>query len=427
MRRRLPPRSPFTLLGLAAFFAACLSAAAVENDPPVFYCTQALAAPEIDGFLDDPAWRLAPVRYSQRVGKLAPMYPAAVRMLWDAEALYVGFDCTDPDLMSNYTERDSHIWEEGDCVEMFLLLPGEEERKVELELNPNQAFLDILHDKDGTAEQKFAWNWPGARWDVKLRGTLNDERLDRGWTAELMLPWQGVRSLGVAPPPDGLNGLKVLFLLVNRVRIGEGWLGREQSTWPSLSRMRIDLHDEYGQLKFVKGRTARMPLEGFTRIIKGHARRGDPLFPDYRGMAIPWEYDTHLEDAVLVWETQSVPQNPGDIVSFAFVGQTLQQGGSKNPDRASFHLLLNGRELLEFDPYRQDSHEWTADGVGLEFRHRTGRYWPSGLFVLKVPSSAVKPGEPQRLEARVSQKGARTRFIVKAWTDAALYEYLKTR
>jgi len=389
---------------------------------PTLYCPRTDRPPVIDGRLEEVAWRLAPVRYTMRVGKLAPLNPCAARLLWDAQALYVAYDCVDQDILSTLTKRDSHIWEEGDCVEMFLLLPGENAPKVELELNPKRAFLDILHRRDKSAKERFGWTWRGARWAVSVRGTLNDAKADRGWSAELKLPWSGLRGLGVSAPPEGAKGMKVLFMVVNRVRARGGWLGREQSLWPSLTKLRLDRHREYANLAFVGPRTPDMPLEGFMRVVRGHARRGDALFPDFRGLAIPWEYDTGLSDAALVWETQPVPMKTPDKIAFVFVGQALAQGGSKNPERHGFDIFINDRRLLRFAPYSQDSAVWTGGGARLEFHHRAGRHWPSGLYRLTVPSSYVKRGAPARLEARKSGTEPRTRFIVKAWTDAVLYE-----
>jgi hypothetical protein len=51
------------------------------------------------------------------------------------------------------------------------------------------------------------WDFPGLRHAVHVDGTLNQrDHLDRGWSAELALPWKGLAMLADGrplPPADG--------------------------------------------------------------------------------------------------------------------------------------------------------------------------------------------------------------------------------
>jgi hypothetical protein len=51
------------------------------------------------------------------------------------------------------------------------------------------------------------WDFPGLRHAVHVDGTLNDSSdIDRGWSVELALPWDGLRLLADGrplPPNDG--------------------------------------------------------------------------------------------------------------------------------------------------------------------------------------------------------------------------------
>ncbi|MGW8179962.1 MAG: carbohydrate-binding family 9-like protein [bacterium] len=51
------------------------------------------------------------------------------------------------------------------------------------------------------------WDYPGLRHAVEVQGTLNDKSdVDKGWTAELALPWEGLRLLSdgrALPPKNG--------------------------------------------------------------------------------------------------------------------------------------------------------------------------------------------------------------------------------
>lgn len=418
----------FTPIMRAAVLAFLVALAAVPvkgaDAPPVLYCPRVSSPPVIDGKLDDPVWAGAPVRYLLRQGALPPLHPCEVRMLWDAEALYVAFDSADQDVRSTFTERDAMVFEDGDAFELFLVLPGQKPLKVELETNPNGAFLDILYTETGTFEEKKQWSWAGAQWKSSVRGTLNDELRDAGWSAEMRLPWKGLAGPGVASPtPEGLAGLKVLLMAVDRIRADERRLSRELTTWPALSQMRTNLYDEYALLRLVE-RPADGPVEGYRRLIDGQCRRGDSLFMDYRGYSTPWEFDSAMADSKLVWESEPLPKALGDTVSLAFVGQTQSDAAPDDPQRTDFELLVNDRLCARFTPYQAATRRWENGEARLDFMHRTGKYWPSGLYTATVPSSWVKAGEPARLEVRLAGKGPRTRFAVKAWTDAALYERL---
>lgn len=392
--------------------------------PPVLYCPRTSAPPAIDGKLDDPAWAGAPVRYLLRQGALPPLHPCEVRVLWDAEALYVAFDTADQDVRSTLTERDTPVYEDGDAFEVFLLLPGQKPLKVEVETNPTGAFLDILYTETGAFEEKKRWTWEGAQWKSSVRGTLNDEVRDAGWSSEMCLPWKGLAGPGIASStPEGLAGLKVLFMAVDRIRADERRLSRELSTWPALSQMKTTLYEEYALLRLVE-RPADGPVEGYRRLIDGQCRRGDSLSVDYRGYSTPWDSDSAMADAKLVWESELLPKAMGATVSLAFVGQAYSEAAPDAPQRTEFELLVNGRLCARFTPYQAASGRWENGGARLDFKHRSGRYWPSGLYTVTAPASWVKAGEPARLEVRLAGKGPRTRFTVKAWTDAALYERL---
>jgi hypothetical protein len=411
------------LLILPLLWPAAAGAADAPAKAPVFYCPRADTAPVIDGKLDDPAWAAAPVRYPLRPGDLPPLHPCEVRMLWDAEALYVAFDALDQDVRSALTARDALLYEDGDVFEFFLLLPGDKTRKIELEVNPNNAFLDILHAEGLNFEAKRKWNWEGAQWKIETRGTLNDDARDAGWSAELRLPWKGLADLGVAAAPEGLAGAKVLFLTVDRIRADAHRLSREQCLWPCLSQMKLTLHDEYAPLRLVEP-PAGGAVEGFQRLVDGHCRRQDSLFVDYRGFSPQWEFDTEMPDAVLIWESRPLPRTLPERVAISFVGQAQSDAPPDAPERAGFELLVNGRRCALFTPYTSQDRLWEGGESQLAFKHRAGKFWPSGLYTATVPAAWVKAGEPARLEVRRAAKGPRTRFMLKAWTDAVLYEQL---
>jgi hypothetical protein len=92
------------------------------------------------------------------------------RLLWDAQALYVGFDADDVDITAQYQQRDDPTCRD-DAVEIFI--------------NPNP-------------QQEVA---------TSLRGTLNVRTdVDSGWSLEAMIPWPNFEELSRRPPIVGRCG-----------------------------------------------------------------------------------------------------------------------------------------------------------------------------------------------------------------------------
>jgi hypothetical protein len=92
--------------------------------PPTYPCYRAATAPTLDGVIaGDPAWVAAPV--ATGFSKLGASYTAAkqtfVQACWDAEALYVGIVCEEPDIaLIKPTVRDGGDTWLDDGVEVFL-------------------------------------------------------------------------------------------------------------------------------------------------------------------------------------------------------------------------------------------------------------------------------------------------------------------
>lgn len=156
------------------------------------------------------------------------MFDTRAAVLWDDDYLYVGFWVEDPDVRATYTERDSMICEEND-VEVFI---AGQDTYYEFELNPLGTIMERFYvwqnayveagfgahpefDLQGTdlvdtlggiktghahpRGRRWAfrqWDLPGLKWAVRVDGTINDPSdRDRGWTAEIAFPWQGLKNL----------------------------------------------------------------------------------------------------------------------------------------------------------------------------------------------------------------------------------------
>jgi hypothetical protein len=119
------------------------------------------------------------------------------RVCYDADGLYVRFDCNDPDIWGSYTQRDDPIYDE-EVVEVFLG-PGEAVpvRYYELEVTPNGVLFDaqVYNPTSQRTELEVdtAWDCHGLRWEAER----NDEQ--HHWWAVLAIPWAAIAP-GELPP-----------------------------------------------------------------------------------------------------------------------------------------------------------------------------------------------------------------------------------
>jgi hypothetical protein len=197
----------------------------------------------VDGKLDEAPWQKVP--RSNRFVDLVTGNPAFLdtRMaaLWDDVNLYVGFWMEEPNVRARLTERDSLVWTEND-VEIFI---GGEDCYYEFQMNALGTIYEVFYiwqdaykkgSRFDTPEfdllgrrvdvlggfqdasrwgkhprgPRWAfmdWDFPGLKAAVNVQGTINDvKNVDKGWTAEIAFPWEGMRVLAgerPLPPRDG--------------------------------------------------------------------------------------------------------------------------------------------------------------------------------------------------------------------------------
>jgi hypothetical protein len=196
---------------------------------------------QIDGRLDEAAWRQAPrsTRYVDLVSGERALYDTRAAVMWDDENLYVGVWLEEPDVQGDLTERDAPIYMNNDA-EVFI---AGKDTYYEFEINSlgtiyevffiwNDAYEkggyskvpelsrqnDLVRDFNGVGLHNhprgkrvgsWAWDFPGSKSAVWVDGTLNNSKdRDRGWTVELAFPWKGMELLArgdnrALPPQDG--------------------------------------------------------------------------------------------------------------------------------------------------------------------------------------------------------------------------------
>ena len=185
----------FLLLSLALIGASPSPAEGLDR--PRVEATRLEGKLEIDGALDEPAWaRATPIRdfqlILQREGE-TPSESTEVRLLFDAERIYVGIVCANHGpgaIRASLTPRDRIT--DGDHIAIHFDTYRDMRRAYVFGINPYGVQLDGILDGD---EPDFSWDavWSGAA-----------RRGPEGWSAELAIPLHAIRF---APRSDGVWGL----------------------------------------------------------------------------------------------------------------------------------------------------------------------------------------------------------------------------
>jgi hypothetical protein len=196
---------------------------------------------EIDGVLSEPAWNkanLLTLREAELGGKVR--FGTRVRMLWDDQAVYLAFDCDDPDVYNPITKHDDDLWQH-DVVEVFVDVTGDSMSYMELHVAPSGATADVLWadfrpgvdwfasptwERFTEAESKTAYTAKGMSAAVKVDGTLNNpDDTDRGYVVEWRIPYAAMVNV----VPDEQKGRKLIDVSlfkqvpVEKPKLGAVW------------------------------------------------------------------------------------------------------------------------------------------------------------------------------------------------------------
>lgn len=205
-----------------------------------YTCRRTPVAIEIDGDLTKPVWQAAEPSnaFVDIVTGQKAWFDTRVRLLWDDNYLYFGFTAEETDVWGTFTERDSKLYEEND-LEIFI---AGRDAYYEFEISARNVIYEVfwiwkdIHVPGGpyygreefsyTARRTITldgvgghlhprgqrwgftgWDCPGLKHAVRVDGTLNKrDDVDRGWSAEIAIPWQSLELLADGrslPPEDG--------------------------------------------------------------------------------------------------------------------------------------------------------------------------------------------------------------------------------
>ncbi|HUH47539.1 MAG TPA: carbohydrate-binding family 9-like protein [Arenibacter sp.] len=181
---------------LLAFMMMCSGIITVysQNVPRSYIAYRANEALTIDGKTDESAWEKAPWSddYIDIEGVLTPTYKTRMKMLWDADYLYLMAEMEEPHVWATLKERDTVIFYNND-FEIFIDPDGDTHNYYEYEMNAHNTLWDLFLTKPYRNGGKVidSWDIQGVKSAVSIRGTLNDPSdIDEGWTVEIALPWK---------------------------------------------------------------------------------------------------------------------------------------------------------------------------------------------------------------------------------------------
>ncbi len=169
--------------------------------PPEYVVVRAAQAPVIDGKIDEASWQSARSTADFRQPDARPLsaeLQTNARLLWDDENLYFTATTKDSDIKNDHKTNDDTLWE-GDVIELFVQLPGQEGKYVELQWAPNGARFDAQFVGPRKPEWQTAKAFEsGEKHAIGLDGTVGDATPDKAWTVEASIPWKGL-GLSAAP------------------------------------------------------------------------------------------------------------------------------------------------------------------------------------------------------------------------------------
>ncbi len=245
------PRRPDTAETARPAFV--LPAVRIHGDPP-----------EIDGVLDDEAWRWAPVAedfVQMQPEEGAPATePTEVRVLYGEEALYVGFRAFDsrPDsIAAQLTRRDQDSY--SDLVHVIIDSYFDRRTAFHFAVNPRGVKYDLYRFDD--VEEDAGWD---AVWDAAAR--IDEE----GWSAELRIPYSQLRFGNQEEQTWGINFARDIARR------------NETSTWAPLRQSDAAIVSRSGELQGLSGLGSprRVELRPFVlgRLDRAPGEEENPFF-----------------------------------------------------------------------------------------------------------------------------------------------------
>lgn len=188
-----------------------------QSPLPRLIARRATTPIKIDGKLDESDWKQTETSsaFVNTMTGAPAAFKADVRVVYDAEQLYLGYTVEDDYLKSTFEKDDDHLWEQ-DCVELMIDPDGDGKNYFEAQVAPTGRVFDTRYD-----ERRKPRPFGDVAWSSKmnartqLRGKVNDENEDEGYDVELAVPWSAFAAGGGdgLPPQEGATWRMNFFVM----------------------------------------------------------------------------------------------------------------------------------------------------------------------------------------------------------------------
>jgi hypothetical protein len=190
---------------LALVVAAVPVLVPAQSAIPRYDVNRAASPPVIDGKLDDAVWSTASPALTLQFlwdAQTGAKQLTRARVLWDANAIYIGYEAEDADITAQFLNRDDPTYRD-DAVEIFINPnPAQEVVYYGFEWNARGVMYDYLNYNSRTLFKRY--DATGVQVATALQGTLNNSAdTDQGWTLEAAIPWANFEELSRRPPVAG--------------------------------------------------------------------------------------------------------------------------------------------------------------------------------------------------------------------------------
>ncbi|WP_297100571.1 carbohydrate-binding family 9-like protein [uncultured Draconibacterium sp.] len=185
--------------------------------PNTYVAGQTRSAITIDGLANEPAWENAAWTTEfidiQGANMPLPTYPKRIKMLWDADNLYIFAELVEEHIWAYYDKQDMIVYHEND-FEVFIDPDGDTHNYYEFEVNAQNTLFDLFLDKPyrNGGKPDIEWNAKGFKSAIYLDGTLNDPTdTDKKWCVEMAIPFSSLSIDGSFIQPKAGDIWKINF------------------------------------------------------------------------------------------------------------------------------------------------------------------------------------------------------------------------
>ena len=219
-----------------------------DADLPIHEVFRATGDIKVDGKLDETDWSAAQGIILQFPWEslTGAKQKTVVKLLWDDNNLYVGYDCEDEELTAIHDTRDDPTYED-DCVEIFI---SPDEGKIDLyyglEMNCRAVLYDYFYVCRRSLIKRF--DMRGVELETDMRGTLNASGdKDEGWSLEVAIPFENFSDMIKDVPPKPGSSWRI-----NLNRLDGVALHRQLSMWSPSGTEKPNFHvpERFGKLVF---------------------------------------------------------------------------------------------------------------------------------------------------------------------------------